>query len=381
MPRRIATARPLSAPHAMLWGNGSPTAAATTAATATTAAVMLVALTAATPPAQAFPSPLTFDPLNDVESTVTVGSSVTHKLGRELVFNNGIPSLIDHPEILWYEYESDGVTPVQFDMEGTNISTLGPHQGYTDGNYASLGFGTYDQTQMALYNSSGQLMGVSIGWYDEQGYTRLKRDFVDGPIIYVRPSDGLEVDFSDVVTHGLARLVFTTGASGNPRWNADPNDPTPANPDQPGYDTLNDYELWDTAIDDAINTTNGWRAGDRARYGPGARWDTYDLLPAGTYYVAITTGAVSFSGDQYVEEILQAPIHYDNDTQTDDVPVLTSDMGPFQYYLAPENPSFPYQYGTVQLNVSTYNPIPQPVSVALLAPLAMLGGRRRRVSR
>ena len=270
------------------------------------------------------------------------------------------------PEVYWFKYTADGMSKVQFDLLGTNISTLGLHPGYEDGNYASLGFGTYDQTQIAVYDSAGQMMGTSIGWYDDTGHSVLKFNpqlysefyppepefpqnpgFADSPIIFNGPNG--PVDFSDVVSQGLARVVFEPNAPTNPRWDADPDDPNPLDPDQ--YGDLNEYEVWDTAITSVIEGGPGWRAGDRARHGPGARWDRYEILPAGEYFIAISSGSPTYSGDVYPEEILQAPIHFDADTQTDDVPVLTENMGPFQYYLANENPNFPRQYGVIVLNV------------------------------
>ena len=98
----------------------------------------------------------------------------------------------------------------------------------------------------------------------------------------------------------------------------------------------------------------GWRYSDFATVGPGSSWNRYNVLPAGTYYVAVASDGPVLSGDTYEEKVLEDPVWYDASTGQNNVPQLTSDMGPWQYY---ENTAYQGYWGTIQLNV-TQTPLP-----------------------
>ena len=92
----------------------------------------------------------------------------------------------------------------------------------------------------------------------------------------------------------------------------------------------------------------GWRYSDYAEVGPGSTWNRYDVLPAGTYYVAVASVGPVFAGDTDSEKVLEDPVWYDASTGQNDVQ-LTSDLGTWQYY---DNNTESVFWGTIQLNVT-----------------------------
>ena len=176
----------------------------------------------------------------------------------------------------------------------------------------------------------------------------------------------------------LSELYFEPNAPSDPKWDINPNDPTgftgwsaPGNAGNsqeyypPSWPTsLNEYHVWSTALNkfdlnnqnqEVLNSSNqpisqpGWRYGDFSNNGPAASWNQYGLLPAGTYYIAVSSVEPIFNGNTYGEDLLEAPINYDASTGQFE-PAISQPLGTWQYY---DNPG-PYStfYGTIQLNVT-----------------------------
>lgn len=271
--------------------------------------------------------------------------------------------LTQYPPVYWFKYTSNGRSKVKFDTLGSDFGTNGP------GNPSGVGqvLGSYNQSQIAVYRADGIPVAIS------KGTRNLAGDPI--PIYPAYSSDATQW----YVPQGLTELYFERNAPGNPHWFVSPNDPTPftawAAPGNEGnsqkyfpphYPTaLNEYQVWNTALSPIMLDANGnpvinpntgqprsqpgWRYFDRARYGPGTPWNRFELLEAGDYWIAVSSAGVVFAGDQYVEEVLRAPIHFDPQTFQSGVPQLTGPLGTFQYYIGPSTQIY---YGTIVLNVT-----------------------------
>ncbi|WP_428936719.1 hypothetical protein [Fontivita pretiosa] len=304
----------------------------------------------------AFPPPVTANPAAEYTAAVGVDYNNVQTFSRILSFSLNDPG--DYPRLYWFKYTSDGQSMVKFDTLGSSISTGsgGPVLGSTN------------ETQIAVYRADGTKVAISRQTVDLNGLP-----IAQYPTYTNDPTKWY-------YAQGLSELYFIPDAPTNPRWNADPNDPNPysgwAAPGNEGnaqkyyppyYPTwLNEYDVWETALspimldhdnNPVINPSTGqprnqpgWRYYDRARVGPGATWNRYDALPAGEYYIAVSSATPTFAGDTYVEEVLRAPIHYDVDSGTF-TSVLSGPLGTWQYYQPTPN-SFNDYFGTIVLNVT-----------------------------
>ena len=313
--------------------------------------------------AGAFPAPITANPGASHVASISRDDQNVQSFNRTLFFDPSNPFTL-HPKLYWFKYTSDGQSRVKFDTLGSDFGTNGPGGGTGGGTI----LGSYNQSQLAVYRADGTPVAFSKGSVGPDGNPRpLYPNYTSNSARWYYPQ-------------GLSEVYFQPDAPANPRWSVSPNDPNPhtgwfalgndGNSQkyyQPHYPTdLNEYQVWNTALspiildaagDPVINpATNqprpqpGWRYYDRARVGPGSTWNRYEALPAGDYYIAISSPQPIFAGDQYAEEILRAPIHYNPSNNQSNQPILTQPMSGFQYYLAD---SFQNYYGTIQLNVTT----------------------------
>jgi hypothetical protein len=316
--------------------------------------------------AVAFAPPTQADPPNQLTATIPLDYAQVHSYSQILSFDPSNP-VVDYPKVYWFKYTADGNSVVKFDTLGSNFGSQG----------GGVVLGSHNQSQIAVYNAAGQLKGLGKNAQD-----------LKGDPITIYPSYTLEPGNQNqnwYTPQGLTELYFRPNAPTNPHWAAAPNDPTPhkgwAAPGnegnsqkyyQPYYPTnLNEYHVWSTSFSYVILDNNdqpvinpgtnqpynqpGWRFYDRGRFGPGSPWSRYDVLPAGDYYIAVSSGLPVFQGDVSGEEILRAPISYNPDTQQIHQSILTAPMGTFQYYLDPTGTD---QYGTIVLNV-TSAPLPR----------------------
>jgi hypothetical protein len=313
--------------------------------------------------AAAFPPPTTADPAAELTAAVSRDDQSVQSFSRTLFFDPSNPFTL-HPRLYWFKYTSDGAARVKFDTLGSDFGTNGPGGGTTGGTV----LGSYNQSQIAVYRADGTAVAVSKGTVGPDGQPRT---------LYPNYSNDASRWY---YAQGLSEVYFEANAPRNPRWDVSPSDPNPhtswAAPGnegngqkyyQPHYPTnLNEYQVWNTALSPVILDASGqpvinpatdqprpqpgWRYYDRARVGPGSSWNRFEALPAGDYYIAISSPQPTFAGDFYAEEILRAPIHYDSSTNQVNQRILTQPMSGFQYYLAP---SFQEYYGTIQLNVTT----------------------------
>ena len=318
----------------------------------------LAALAAAASCASAaFPPPIQANPAAEYTAEIPIDYqnvvSHTRIIGYDPIFN-------PQPRVYWFKYTSNGRTALKLDTLGSDFGTSG--QGGV--------LGSYNQSQIAVYTASGQPVAVSKG----------TRNLAGDPIpVYPTYSTNSNLWY---VPQGLSETYLGNGLQyRNPHWDVDPDDPTPftawAAPGNEGNSqkyfpphypiALNEYHVWSTALstvildqdgNPVINPSTGqprpqpgWRYYDRARHGPGTPWNRFKQLPAGEYYFAVASADPVFAGDQYVEEVLRFPVHYDYSTQTPNQPILTAPMGAFQYYLAPVTATN-VAYGNLQFNVT-----------------------------
>ena len=291
---------------------------------------------------------------------------------------------IQSPNVYWFKYVSDGKSAVTFDTFGSDFGDYGPGGGSSGGTV----LGTYNQSQIAVYNSAGTLVA------DSKGETNANGD----PIYpWYTPSHSSPQWY---YSQGLSQLNLVPSPPVDPHWLASPTDPTiyvgPNAPDNgPGQTynpPMNEYHVWLTALEPVINGSTvsyyqrdnsnnivysggspvpeaGWRFGDYARVGPGASYNRAGALAAGTYYIAVTSD-VTMAGDTYPNAILAAPgnVNFDPLTQTFG-PAISSPLTFGQYYDDVGDPTYsnpkyqdingnpyfnPYSnmYGTIQLNVT-----------------------------
>jgi autotransporter-associated beta strand protein len=330
-------------------------------------AVALAPVLTAFETAIAFPPPVTDSPIGNYTAEIDTNYNSVESFSEPLGLNPN--TFATEPDLYWFKYVSNGQTEVTFDTLGSDFGTEGPGGG-TGGGGGVLG--SYNQSEIAVYNSTGSLVALSKSTVDNNGNPI--------PVYPTYSSDSSQWYESE----GLSQLHFEPNAPTDPHWNVSPTDPNPytgwAAPGNSGnsqkyyppyYDTsLNEYQVWNTALSTVVLDDNGnpvinpdtgqpyaqpgWRYYDRARVGPGSSWNQYDVLPAGTYYIAVASVNPVLSGDTPTEQVLEAPISYDPSTGQNDVPQLTSDLGTWQYY---EDPSDQLYWGTIELNV-TQTPLP-----------------------
>jgi autotransporter-associated beta strand protein len=165
-------------------------------------------------------------------------------------FNGTLPSLT------WYKYVSDGTTPVEFDMSGSNF-------GFGGGGAFSGG----QLGEVALFDSQGNFIAQNEGpKIPATGDSTLPPIVPAGappaPVTYRQSLDPT----LPVYTHnsggwfaeneqGLPMVTFGANPQSNPLWNS-------TNPN----------------------------------YNATADWNQYSILPAGTYFLAVTGYSTYFSG-------------------------------------------------------------------------------------
>ncbi|MCC5829331.1 MAG: PEP-CTERM sorting domain-containing protein [Phycisphaeraceae bacterium] len=326
-----------------------------------------------------FPDPVQADPAGTYLAHILPDPNAVQTFNMKIGFD--VDTFIEHPAVHWYKYTSDGRSLVTFDTIGSDMGTQGP------GNPESGGpvLGTYNHTQVAIYRTDGSLVAISknVRGPDGNPIAHGYLDENDNPVLDPKYDNGF-VNWYWAVA--LTEAHFVPNAPGNPRWDADPNDPTPytgwSAPGNEGNEqkyfppdfptALNEYAVWDTALspiildqngDPVINPSTGqpynqpgWRYGDRARHGPATSWNMFELLEAGDYYLAVSSIEPVFAGDQYHEEILMAPNHgyWDNSVfppvWVGDVPKLDGHMSGFEYYM--NNPNESGHFGDLVLNVT-----------------------------
>ncbi len=294
--------------------------------------------------AAGFATPSVFNPSTDLEpEMIGVDHGNTQTFTKELKKVIGVDEFGDpiRQEVIWFKYTSDGQSHAVFDLFGSSFGSSG----------SGIVLGTRNQGMIAVFDTDGELMGLSEGTRDDAGDPiPMWPTFSDTryePFFNTTTQQWVAFP-KDVQTQGLAEITFTPDAPRNPHWDADPNDPEPfISPGGQDYSPKNEYEVWETSLEDARNG-QGWRNGDRARYGPGARWDQYDALPEGDYYIAITASGTTFHGDTARNEMAMNPIHCNFDVFPVEcgLPLIEDPLAPFEYL-----PSGGDQAGPIQLNV------------------------------
>jgi autotransporter-associated beta strand protein len=311
----------------------------------------------------AFSAPITDNPTSNYTAQIATGDYSQVQSYSEIIGLN-VNTLQTEPDLYWFKYVSDGKSEVTFDTLGSDFGTNGPGGGTSGGTV----LGSYNQSQIGVYTATGAPVAISKGTSDINGNPiTIYPNFSTDPTKWYYPE-------------GLSQLTFEPNAPTNPHWNVSPTDPTPftgwAAPGNSGnsqkyyppdyYTALNEYQVWNTALSTVVLDKNGnpvidpstgqpyqqpgWRYFDYARVGPGSSWNRYNVLPAGTYYIAVSSAGPVLSGDLPTEKVLEYPVWYDESTQQNNVPQLSGDMGPWQYYDdANGGPSY---YGTIQLNVT-----------------------------
>ncbi|HUB25042.1 MAG TPA: hypothetical protein VL992_06400, partial [Tepidisphaeraceae bacterium] len=284
------------------------------------------------------------------------------------------------PDIYWFEYVSNGQSIVTFDTLGSDFGTDGPG-GNTDNGGAVLG--SYDQSQIAVYTATGSLVAISQSTKSPSGSPiAIYPTFSSDPSQYYEPE-------------GLTQLTFKPTPEANPQWSVSPNNPVPftgwAAPGNSGNAqeyyppnfpvALNEYHVWSTALSPDLLDNNGnpvidpstgmpytkdelslgWTYSNYDEVGPGADWDQYGVLPAGTYYVAVASAGPVLSGNQNAETVLEDPVWYNEQTDQNDVPLLSSNLGTWQDYDTGRAGDGYLYYGNIQLNV-TQTPLPPQLS-------------------
>ncbi len=319
--------------------------------------------------ALAFNPPTTVNPEAIKQASIGVNYTTTQSFSRTLLFSFATPTVF-YPEVYWFKYTSNGEAIVKFDTLGSDFGTNGPGGGSGGGPL----LGAYNQSQIAVYRADGTNVAIAKGTRGIDG---------DPDTIYPKYSSNAGQWY---VPQGLSEAYFYSSAPDNPHWSASPTDPGPfsgwAAPGNEGNSqkyfpphypvALNEYQVWDTALSTVVlnpdgtvfdNDTStpgiqprqqpGWRYFDHARHGPGTPWNRFDLLPAGDYYIAVSSASPVFAGDTYVEEVMRFPVHFNPTTGQANQPQLTAPMTGFSYYQPPSSQAY---YGTIQLNVTTILP-------------------------
>jgi hypothetical protein len=160
------------------------------------------------------------------------------------------------PSLAWYKYVSDGTTPVVFDLFGSNFGfSFGGFSGGPDG-------------ELAVYDVNGRFVAGNEGAKGPaNGDSNLPPLVPDGappaPVNFRQPRDPRRPVYEYTGTQWLARnnqglshLAFVSSPQANPIW--DPQHPN--------------------------HVAN-------------ADWSQYALLPAGTYFLAVTGYSTYFAGN------------------------------------------------------------------------------------
>ena len=160
----------------------------------------------------------------------------------------------------WYEFQSDGVTPSLSTCNGTDMSYGDPSS-----------FGGSNGGVLAVYDSQGNFIADNKGSASPAtGDSNLPAIVPNGaspaPMKYRQPLDPTQPVYTNrggtwyaENYQGLANLAFVKNPQSNPL----------RNPSNPNYNPA----------------------------APNANWNQYSLLPAGTYYLAVSGYATYFAGD------------------------------------------------------------------------------------
>jgi hypothetical protein len=314
-------------------------------------------------PALAFDAPVTLDPTTSGVTATFNSTPGKQSISRVLRLDLNNP-FVTYPDVYYVKYHSDGNSIVKFDTLGSDFGSRGPI-----GQIPDAFRGAYDNSQIAVYRADGSKVAISKTTVGLDG----------NPIVSYPRTASSETQW--YVGEGLSEVYFYPNApTSNPHWSASPSDPNyyagwsaPGNPGnsqkyyQPYYPTnLNEYHVWSTALSTTMLDNNGqtvfypgttdprpqpgWRYSDYTRVGPASTWNRYAALPAGDYYIAFSDGGLTHEGDTYSIQYLQAPVHYDYDTQQINQSALgPSGLGTWQYYLDTHGEA---SYGTIQFNIT-----------------------------
>jgi autotransporter-associated beta strand protein len=158
--------------------------------------------------------------------------------------------------LAWYKFQSDGVTPVIFDMFGSSMA-------FNEGG----GFGASNDSEIGVFDSSGNLIADNKGGNaPAQGDSNVASTIPPGapnpPQNYRQPLDPTAPVYNysdawyDENGQNLSQIAFVKNPQSDPQRN-----PSSSN------------------------------------YNPYANWNQYPILPAGTYFLAVTGYSTLLSGD------------------------------------------------------------------------------------
>jgi autotransporter-associated beta strand protein len=189
--------------------------------------------------------------------------------------------------VTWYQFQSDGVTPIIFDTYGTQVSFGG---GFT--------FGASNDMELAVYNNSGVFIADNKGSVTPaSGDSNIPAVVPSGdspaPVKYRQPLNPTEPVYTNESGswyadnyQGLSNLAFVENPQSNPLWS----------PSNPNYNSAT----------------------------PNANWNQFPILPAGTYFLAVTGYSTYWSGDpDDAAEINGDPTDAGGDTSTTPFGFLT----------------------------------------------------------
>jgi autotransporter-associated beta strand protein len=169
--------------------------------------------------------------------------------------------------LTWYKYVSDGVTPVSFDMYGTDM-------GFSLGGFGASNFG-----ELAVYNANGQFVAGNQGARTPaDGDSKVATSGPTGAPPAPSPDFSQPLDPTSATYHyssqwfhdndqGLPVVNFVNNAQPAPTWN-------PSNP------------YYNSVIGGGFT-------------GALADWGEYNVLPAGSYFIAVTGYSTYFAGDPH----------------------------------------------------------------------------------
>ncbi|MGN6369470.1 MAG: dockerin type I domain-containing protein [Phycisphaerae bacterium] len=168
--------------------------------------------------------------------------------------------------LTWYKYISDGVTPVSFDLFGSNM-------GFNVGGFGGSNFG-----ELAVYDSNGRFVGGNQGARTPaDGDSKVAITIPEGAPPPPGPDFSQPLDPTSATYHyssnwyhdndqGLPKLDFVNAAQPAPTWNA-------SNPDHGG------------TVGSIPNSV--------------ADWGEYKVLAPGEYFIAVTGYSTYFAGDPH----------------------------------------------------------------------------------